>query len=72
MGTITETEIQKHCKRKFSHLSNIELVKRINNAPDFGWDDEEVELCRRRAVSEGKFVVQMNFSTIEIIKDETI
>ena len=34
-------------KAKFLHVSNEELVKRANKAPDFGWDDEEYEMVRR-------------------------
>lgn len=31
----------------FSHLSDEQLIRRIERAPDFGYDDESVELDRR-------------------------
>ena len=42
-----EATIQQICQAKFRHLSNQQLVDKINRAPDFGWDDEGVELSRR-------------------------
>ena len=59
-------------KRKFTHLSNAQLVKRINNAPDFGWDDEGYELERRMKASNGSFDCKINGDVLEIIKDETV
>ncbi|WP_199240990.1 hypothetical protein [Naasia lichenicola] len=35
---------------KFAGLSDHELAKRIEKAPDFGYDDETVELNRRLAL----------------------
>lgn len=32
---------------KFAHLSDEALINRMNQAEDFGYDDEEVELNRR-------------------------
>jgi len=66
----TETQLEKIIKPKFYGVSNVELVRRINEAPDFGWDDEGCELSRRMKMSEGKFVCKMNYNTLEIIKDE--
>ena len=64
--------LEKLIKNKFSHLSNAQLVAKINRAPDFGWDDEGYELERRMKASEGKFDCKMNGDTIEIIKEEII
>ena len=58
--------IETICKRKFRHLSDQELVRRINGLPDFGYDDEEVELHRR--INENGLKVQMNINTLEIIR----
>ena len=57
-------------KRKFRHLSNQQLVERINSLPDFGWDDEGCELQWRREDSNGKFITQMDGNTLIILKDE--
>lgn len=32
---------------EFAHLNDMELIRRIERAPDFGYDDEEYELNRR-------------------------
>jgi hypothetical protein len=32
---------------EFAHLNDMELIRRIERAPDFGYDDESVELNRR-------------------------
>lgn len=42
-----ETNLEQYCKKEFRHLSNQQLVERINSLPDFGWDDEGEELTRR-------------------------
>ena len=34
-------------KNRFAGYSLAKLIKRINSAPDFGYDDEEYELSRR-------------------------
>lgn len=31
----------------YTGLSDAQLIRRMENAPDFGYDDEEVELSRR-------------------------
>ena len=41
-----ESQIQK----KFAHLTDNELIRRMNAAPDFGYDDESFELNRRLAL----------------------
>lgn len=64
------SDLEATIKKMFRHLSNEALVKRINQAPDFGWDDEEYELDRRVKASEGRFIVKMNYNTLEIIKNE--
>ena len=40
-------ESQPHPDRSFENLSDAQLIRRMENAPDFGYDDEEVELSRR-------------------------
>ncbi|WOI85969.1 hypothetical protein [Rhodococcus qingshengii] len=32
---------------RFSHLTDAQLIRRIEKAPDFGYDDEAIELNRR-------------------------
>ncbi|QTE43659.1 MULTISPECIES: hypothetical protein [Mucilaginibacter] len=65
-----ETETELFTKRKFRNITNKELVKRINGLPDFKWDDEGVELNRRRLLSNGAFIYKMQGNTIIILKDE--
>ncbi|WP_160370499.1 hypothetical protein [Sphingobacterium humi] len=65
-----ETEIEKLCKERFKHLTNAQLVARVNSLPDFGWDDEGVELQRRHKVSNGAFDYAFNYNTMVILKDE--
>ena len=36
-------------KEHFAGVGTAEIVRRINRAPDFGYDDEEYELNRRLA-----------------------
>lgn len=55
-------------KNKFAHLTDQQLVDKINKAPDFGWDDEGYEINRRVKSSNGSLVVKMNYNTLEIIK----
>ena len=61
------TELEKICKEKFRHLNNQQLVQRINQAKDFCYDDESIELNRRIEASNGEFKVKMNYNTLEII-----
>lgn len=65
------TPLEQACFEKLGHLSNQQLVNKINRAPDFGWDDEGVELDRRIKASGGKLEVKMNRNTLLIVKDET-
>lgn len=65
------TDLQQSCFEKLGHLSNTQLVAKINRAPDFGWDDEAVELERRIEASNGKLEVEMQRNTLVILKDET-
>jgi len=37
-------------QEKFQHLTDAELIDRMNKAEDFSYDDEEVELNRRLAL----------------------
>lgn len=64
------TELERFCRKRFQHLTNEQLVARINILPDFGWDDEGVELQRRHRVSNGAFDYEMRGNTIVILKDE--
>ncbi|MDE3183195.1 MAG: hypothetical protein KGM16_07235 [Bacteroidota bacterium] len=65
-----ETELERFCRERFQHLTNAQLVARVNNLPDFGWDDEGIELQRRHGVSKGAFDYQTKGNTIVILKDE--
>ena len=44
---IASRALEESISGKFAHLSNEALVGRMNRAPDFGYDDEAVELTRR-------------------------
>ena len=46
-------DLDEAVKKKFVSYSTKRLIERIEKAPDFGYDDEEVEL-RRRLRLEGK------------------
>ncbi len=65
-----ETPLEAALRKTFARLSNSELVARANSLPDFEWDDEGAELCRRKKVSNGKFDYKMILSTLVILKDE--
>lgn len=39
--------LESKVKEKFAHLTDDDLIRRMNAAPDFGYDDESVELNRR-------------------------
>lgn len=39
--------LHEQVEARFAHLSDEALINRMNRAPDFGYDDEEVELTRR-------------------------
>ena len=39
--------MEESIKNKFKNYSTPELVRQIEGAPDFGYDDEEYELTRR-------------------------
>ncbi len=69
---IGQVELTETIRRKFTHLSNRELVTRINGLPDFKWDDEGHELQRRIKASNGTFAAEMQGSRIVILKDEQI
>lgn len=59
--------IQQKCKKMFRHLSNEELINRINSLPDFQYDNESIELNRRIEASNGSLKVKMNGNVLEII-----
>jgi hypothetical protein len=42
-----DPELLKAVQARFAHLSTAQLTARMNRAPAFGYDDEEVELTRR-------------------------
>ncbi|MGJ1360733.1 hypothetical protein ACR79B_04375 [Sphingobacterium spiritivorum] len=67
---IKETDLEKFCRERFKHLTNAQLVARVNGLPDFGWDDEGVELRRRHRVSNGAFDYAFNHNTMVILKDD--
>jgi hypothetical protein len=62
-------DLTRTIKRKFAHLSNEQLVQRINQAEDFGWDDEGYELERRIEQSGGTFDAAMQGSKLIILRD---
>ena len=68
--TTEETELEKFCRERFQHLSNAQLVARVNGLPDFGWDDEGIELQRRNRASNGSFDYAIKGNTMVILKDE--
>ena len=68
--TTEETELEKFCRERFQHLSNEQLVARVNGLPDFGWDDEGIELQRRNRASNGSFDYAIKGNTMVILKDE--
>ena len=47
-------ELENQIQAKFSNLSDAQLIKRIEQAKDFEYDDEAVELNRRLRVLGGK------------------
>lgn len=61
------TELEQICKKKFAHLTNQQLVSKINQCKDFGWDDEGIELNRRIEESNGAFQVKMDYNTLKIV-----
>ncbi|MGF7079640.1 hypothetical protein [Mucilaginibacter sp. UYCu711] len=65
-----ETPLETDIKQQFKHLSNEELINRTNVLPDFKWDDEGVELQRRRRVSGCTFDYEMRGNTLIILRDK--
>lgn len=65
-----ETGLETFCRERFKHRSNKQLVARVNQLPDFKWDDEGIELQRRRRVSHGAFDYEIKGNTMVILKDE--
>lgn len=51
---------------RLAHLTNEELVRRANAAPDFGWDDEGEEISHR--MDEGRLNVEMRGNRMIILK----
>lgn len=45
--TFQDPELLEAVQARFAHLSIAQLAARMNRAPDFGCDEEEVELARR-------------------------
>jgi hypothetical protein len=41
------TELEAACLARFRHMSTPDLIRRMERAPDFGYDDEEVALTAR-------------------------
>ncbi|MFJ6416492.1 hypothetical protein [Paeniglutamicibacter sp. NPDC091659] len=48
------SKLENQIQAKFSNLSDAQLIKRIEQAKDFEYDDEAVELNRRLRVLGGK------------------
>lgn len=69
---VEETDIEKFCRERFKHLTNAQLVARVNGLPDFGWDDEGVELQRRHKVSNGAFDYEFKGNTMVILKNDNL
>jgi hypothetical protein len=40
-------DLEESVRRKFASFSTDRLIKRMESASDFGYDDEEIELTRR-------------------------
>ncbi|MBT8161447.1 MULTISPECIES: hypothetical protein [Arthrobacter] len=40
-------DLEQAIKDKFAGLTDADIIRRMNAAPDFGYDDEAVELNRR-------------------------
>jgi formiminotetrahydrofolate cyclodeaminase len=61
-------EFDAQMKKKFSRLSNAQLVQRINNRFSRGLndDDEVYEMCRRSEA--GKLKFKVNFDTYTLIE----
>lgn len=59
-------DLQEAVRKKFQHLSTGKLIERMNAAPDFGYDDESIEL-RRRLALQGKRWRWNKHDRIEII-----
>lgn len=57
---------------KFRGVSDTELIRRIERAPDFGWDDEGYELNRRLKLANLAFrwSVDLFHPRIEVYKPE--
>jgi hypothetical protein len=57
----------------FAGVATAELIRRINRAPDFGYDDLEYELNRRLAVQRltWKWVKVDGHEVVEVINPET-
>lgn len=55
----------KQVPTRFHHYTNEDLIRRINSAPDFGWDDEGDELGRR--MEAGTIRAEMRGNKIVII-----
>lgn len=67
-----ETELERLCRERFKHLSNKQLVERLNGLPAFKRDDESMELQRRRKVSNGSFDYEFRGNTMVILKNENL
>lgn len=65
-----DDELERLCRERFRHLTNAQLVARVNSLPDFGWDDEGVELQRRCRASNGAFDYAFSGNKMIILKDE--
>lgn len=63
-------ELERLCMERFRHLTNAQLVAKVNGMPYFGWDDEGAELRRRCRVSKGAFDYAFRGNKLVILKDD--
>lgn len=64
---MTDKELEETIKTKFRNLSTPALIRRMEAAPDFGYDDEEIELKRRLNLKGQDYVWEPKLSNPKII-----
>jgi len=65
-----ESETDRATKRRFKHLTNGELVARVNSQPNYRWDEEAHEIRRRSILSNGSFICRMKGRSLVITKND--
>jgi len=67
------TNLETRIKNKFKNISTKALIRKIEKAPDFGYDDEAYELSRRLKTRGEKWRwstnTRLGANTIEICKN---